>query len=128
MDYALVAPDDTITLRRRDTELDLSAGVKAGYRWLPIENVSQDTSTLAPDFCTHDPVQTSVLVDKVQFITTKRDMTTQEQNAAKDALVLNDVDRLIGKVLFNHENRIRILEGKQPINRNQFISALKALL
>lgn len=35
---------------------------------------------------------------------------------------------VVAKVLFNHENRVRVLEGKQPINANQFKTAIKALL
>lgn len=35
---------------------------------------------------------------------------------------------LVAKVLFNHENRLRALEGKQPVTANQFKSALKAML
>lgn len=35
--------------------------------------------------------------------------------------------RKIGKALFNHENRIRALEGKAAITKDQFIVALKAL-
>ena len=35
---------------------------------------------------------------------------------------------LVAKVLFNHENRVRVLEGKQPITANQFRAALKAML
>lgn len=35
---------------------------------------------------------------------------------------------IVAKVTFNHENRIRALEGKQPINAAQFKSALKDLM
>jgi len=35
---------------------------------------------------------------------------------------------LVAKVLFNHENRVRVVEGKQPITANQFKAALKAML
>ena len=35
---------------------------------------------------------------------------------------------LVAKVLFNHENRLRALEGKATITANQFASALKAML
>jgi hypothetical protein len=39
-----------------------------------------------------------------------------------------DVDLALGRVLFNHENRIRALEGKQPVTAQQFITAVKTLL
>jgi hypothetical protein len=35
--------------------------------------------------------------------------------------------KVVGKVLFLHENRIRVLEGKAEITKQQFINALKAL-
>lgn len=36
--------------------------------------------------------------------------------------------KVAAKVLFNHENRIRALEGKQPATANQFKNALKDLM
>ncbi len=38
------------------------------------------------------------------------------------------VDLVIGRVLFNHENRIRALEAKAPITAVQFTAAIAALL
>lgn len=35
---------------------------------------------------------------------------------------------IIAKVLLSHENRIRVLEGKQTLNAAQFKTAIKALL
>lgn len=35
---------------------------------------------------------------------------------------------IVAKVVFNHENRIRALEGKGAINANQFKNALKDLM
>ncbi len=40
---------------------------------------------------------------------------------------LAQIEKKIGKALFLHENRIRVLEGKAPITKEQFITALKAL-
>ena len=40
---------------------------------------------------------------------------------------LNQLDQVTLRVAFNHENRIRALENKQPITLQQFITALKAL-
>jgi len=37
-------------------------------------------------------------------------------------------DQVQFKILFNHENRIRALEGKQAITAAQFINGVKALL
>jgi hypothetical protein len=50
-----------------------------------------------------------------------------DANRAEEAFqraVLKGIER----VLFNHENRIRVLEGKAAITREQFITALKTLL
>lgn len=35
---------------------------------------------------------------------------------------------LVFKIIFNHENRIRALEGKAPITAQQAIAAIKALM
>lgn len=35
---------------------------------------------------------------------------------------------IVAKVLFNHENRLRVLEGKQAVTAAQFKSALKDLM
>lgn len=37
-------------------------------------------------------------------------------------------DQIQLKIAFNHENRIRALEGKQPATQAQFIAAVKSLL
>lgn len=54
-------------------------------------------------------------------------LTTQQLDDAQQEKSLT-LDLLIGKVLFNHENRIRALENKAPITAAQFRTALKALL
>lgn len=51
--------------------------------------------------------------------------------AAQDARrghELSRSDAVLFKVAFNHENRIRSLEGKQPVTAAQFRTAVKALL
>jgi len=53
---------------------------------------------------------------------------TPEQQAAKDDKDLSDTILLkVGKTLFNHENRIRVLEGKAPITAAQFKTAITNL-
>ncbi len=68
----------------------------------------------------------SVLVNKVTRVWTVRDKTAQEIDNDKD-VAINNVDVVAFKVLFNHENRIRVLENKAPITVNQFKTALRAL-
>ena len=50
--------------------------------------------------------------------------------AALNAKLLEpgSVDRAELKTLFNHENRIRVLEAKAPITQAQFVAAIKATM
>ena len=41
---------------------------------------------------------------------------------------ITGMDQVAMKIAFNHENRIRALEGKQAVTAAQFIAAIKALL
>jgi hypothetical protein len=49
-------------------------------------------------------------------------------DAYKDEQARKLTVETVAKIAFNHENRIRVLEGKQPINANQFRQALKDLM
>jgi hypothetical protein len=49
-------------------------------------------------------------------------------DAYKDAQASQISIKVAAKVLFNHENRIRALEGKNAITANQFKNALKDLM
>lgn len=46
----------------------------------------------------------------------------------KESQASNITVKVAAKVLFNHENRIRALEGKQPATPAQFKNALKDLM
>jgi len=48
--------------------------------------------------------------------------------AAYQTATANGVNAAIFKVLFNHENRIRVLEGKTPITVQQAIAGFAALM
>ncbi len=48
-------------------------------------------------------------------------------DAARTARI-NATDMVQLQVLFDHENRIRVLEGKAAVTRTQFKNAIKALL
>jgi hypothetical protein len=72
------------------------------------------------------PVDT-VGKDSVSRAWTVRAMTADELDAVKGVQV-DAIDLVVGKVLLNHENRIRALEGKQAATAAQFRAALKALL
>lgn len=49
-------------------------------------------------------------------------------DAYKDSQATKLTVETVAKVTFNHENRLRALEGKQPINGSQFKTALKDLM
>jgi hypothetical protein len=49
-------------------------------------------------------------------------------DAYKDSQAAKLTVETVAKVAFNHENRIRVLEGRQPVNANQFRQALKDLM
>ncbi len=48
--------------------------------------------------------------------------------AAYQAGLVNDVETAIFQILFNHENRIRALEGKIALTRQQALTALANLM
>jgi hypothetical protein len=122
--YALVRLADEAVVDRRDfaePPPDLS---RKGVRWLPL--VVTD-----PPFDAATEVRTgpaaSVLPDRVTETWTVRAMTADELDARKD-IAVDAFDALTLRIAFNHENRIRALEGKQAATVAQFRSALKALL
>jgi len=49
-------------------------------------------------------------------------------DAYKDKQATQLTVEVVAKVTFNHENRIRVLEGRAPVNAAQFKQALKDLL
>jgi hypothetical protein len=42
--------------------------------------------------------------------------------------LVNTVDRVSLQIAFNHENRLRVLEGRAAVTMSQFITAIKSLL
>jgi hypothetical protein len=56
------------------------------------------------------------------------DPPTPEEIAAAEANAeLDVIARKMFLVAFNHENRIRVLEGKQPVTKAQFKTAVEAI-
>lgn len=52
-------------------------------------------------------------------------------STAQDQLKSGLIDRcdvVAFKILFNHENRIRALEGKQAVTKAQFVTAIKSII
>ncbi len=56
-------------------------------------------------------------------------LTTEQldQAAADKVASAIQLDDVVGKILFNHENRLRALEGKQALTKQQFRSAVRQL-
>lgn len=52
---------------------------------------------------------------------------TDAQDRLKSAKI-DRMDQVAMRIAFNHENRIRALEGKQAVTAAQFVTAIKALL
>jgi len=72
-----------------------------------------------------------ILEVKVRRVFTVRDKTQAELDAEIDAAKeqqLDRIDALQWTLLFKHENRVRVLEGKSEITATQFRAAVKANL
>ena len=92
--YALVAPDYTIYTERDQNRIDFDAGVRDGYRWLPIEVVTDDRSTTEEKVA--EPMVQTIEADRVMRTQVIRDKTTQEIEAECTARAeqLVDVDEV----------------------------------
>lgn len=123
MRYALVNPQGDVD--RFDSSVDPSVQTRAGWRWLPAPPAER------PAF---DPA-TQVLEGPVLMVAetavtesySVRAKTAGELDANREA-ALDRLDLALFKIAFNHENRLRALEGKAAITALQFRTAIKALL
>lgn len=62
-----------------------------------------------------------------RYVYTARNKTVEELATEKDAHI-DGIDAAVLKLLMNHENRIRTLEGKQAVSAAQFRTAVKDAL
>lgn len=123
MRYALVNPSGGID--RLDASVDPAVQTRAGWRWLPCPEAAR------PAF---DPA-TQVLDGPVRVVTdtavaesyTVRAKTPAELDADREA-ALDRLDLALFRIAFNHENRLRAIEGKAAVTAVQFRAAIKALL
>ena len=122
--YALVQLSDSAVLDTRDFAGIPPDVTRKGIQWLPL--VVTD-----PAFDPATEVKTGPIVTvakgQVTKVWTVRALTGDELDAVK-GVQIDAVDVLVGKVLLNHENRLRALEGKQAATAAQFKAALKAFL
>lgn len=105
-----------------------SDGLPVGY---PIE--CRDESTLRAGFTQTTPAEVQALQAqfKTQYDAFIAARKAQEADAAKDGAVdgyFGGIDRVQFQMLFNHENRIRVLESRPQITLAQFKAAIKAML
>lgn len=117
--YALVAPDDSIHTEKDETRIDFDAGLRDGYRWLRIDNITNDTTT-QDRWITTEPMVEAVLADRVARTRTRRDMTAAEIDAAKASRSASLVDDVQWKAIFILLNEIRGLNGQQAVSVAQF--------
>lgn len=117
--YALVAPDNSIHTEKDETRIDFTAGLREGYRWLRIDNITDDTTT-QNQWVTTDPMIEAVLADRVTRTSTRRDMTSAEIDAAKASRSASLVDDVQWKAIFILLNEIRGLKGQQAVSVAQF--------
>lgn len=117
--YALVAPDDSIHTEKDETRIDFTAGLRDGYRWLRIDNITDDQTTQSQWVVT-DPMVQTVLADRVTRTTVRRDMTQAEIDARKSATSSSLVDQIQWKAIFQVLNIARQANGQQPVTAQQF--------
>ena len=97
---ALINPAGAIVKTRDSSRLDPNAGVRAGYSWRLIENVTNNTSTLAPRYTKSATVQ-AIEPARVLRTTTISDMTQAEQNAVVAAEADGTAGEAAGKALLS---------------------------
>lgn len=123
-EFALVSPANSVV--RFDANVDPSgAAVRPGWRWLPVARPSSPTF----DQTTEVMVGPNVVLfaDHVEVQFTKRNKTAAELDADKDTQV-EGVQLAVFKLLFNINNRVRVLEGNAALSPAQFRALVKSLL
>jgi hypothetical protein len=126
MRYALVDPKGNVD--RIATDVDPTVPTRSGWRWLPCpvgEKPTIDPTTHKIDGPIYAVGETEV-TERYSAV----GLTAQEIDDAKSAAVagMNGSWSPFLRVILNHENRIRALEGKNSITMAQLKAALKALL
>lgn len=123
MRYALLNPQDGVD--RLAVDIDPTVGTRAGWRWVPAPVPAlpaYDPATQALD----GPVRALVDGTIIESYTV-RAKTAAEIDADRER-TLDRLDAAILRVLLNHENRLRAIEGKAAVTATQFRAAIKALL
>lgn len=96
---------------------------RKGIKWLPVVV----TDLPASDAQVKEGPVITVEAERVTRVWTVRGKTAQEIDAEKESY-LDNIERLGFEVDFDHENRLRVLEGRATVTAAQFRAALKARL
>jgi hypothetical protein len=97
------------------------------YRKLYTAEYVKPTYDAATQVRTGPVVQEDHAAETRRYVWTVRDKTAEELDADK-AIRIDALDLVALRGLFNHENRIRALEGKAAITVAQFKAAIKAII
>lgn len=99
--------------------------------WVPVVEIENNTA-VTPYFI-REPASVVIYADRVEKVTVIRDKTTPELDADDQRKVdrmaeIGTIDYVQFRIDFLQENRIRALEGKQPITVDQFREYVKGLI
>lgn len=125
--FALVRANDTVD--RISTQVDPNVQTKTGWRWLPCDPVAPPSFDPQTEKVT-GPTYT-VGASAVTEVWTKVSLSAQEISDAKDIAISGisgTAFSALFKVLFNLNNRVRVLEGQSALTQVQFRAAIKALI
>jgi hypothetical protein len=121
---AIIKPDGTIRNIRNAINI---AGCRAreGYKILPCPEVPRPTFNKETHYLTgpHYTVTDTEVVESWEIVA----FTPEELDARKDTQV-NQKDRVILQLLFNQENRLRVLEQKPELTMAAYKTLVKGLL
>lgn len=121
----LIKLSDNSIVRTMNQGIDPNVQTKPGFKWLPCDFVTK------PDFNSDTEIVEgpfyAVGGKDVVESWNKRPLTAEELDVRKDGKV-SAMDALQFKLSFDMENRMRAVEGKQPVTAAQYRNALKARL
>jgi hypothetical protein len=122
--FACVTTESNSVLHERELASQPPDLPHKGLKWLPVTVIDPSFDPAAE---VKEGPAIAVLASEVTKLWTVRAKTVQELDADKIAKV-DGVSRVAFLAAFNHENRIRALEGQPPVTQAQFRNALKGLL
>jgi hypothetical protein len=123
--FALVDNGTTVVRYQEFGSQPSNPAGKPWFTWLPVVDTNPSVSNPETEI-KEGPVVT-VGPSNVTRVWTVRAKTAPELDAQKTAIV-DGLQRLILEALFNHENRIRALDGQGAVTRAQFKNAIKGML